>query len=132
MLRKFHLVVGLVGVIVFLLTGQYMQWFLGHLQGMADGPRMIFRAAHIYLLWASLLNLLLGCYLPHTPGGFARLMHVGGSLILLASPVLLCWSFFYEPYNAELWRPVGYWTIIVVLLGTLMHALATLLTRKKR
>ena len=61
-LRRIHLVVGLAGVVLFLGTGQYMDRVHDHLRGMEDVRRMLFRSAHIYLLWSSLLNLALGLY----------------------------------------------------------------------
>ena len=48
-MRKFHAVFGLVIVIVFLLTGQYMDKYLQHLHGMPDGPRMLYRTRHIFI-----------------------------------------------------------------------------------
>jgi hypothetical protein len=60
-MRRFHLGVGLLGVIAFVGTGQYHE----HLRGMTDAQRLLFRSTHIYLLLASLLNL----YLTTSPRG---------------------------------------------------------------
>jgi hypothetical protein len=56
-MKRVHLICGIAAVFVFLLTGQYMAIYQGHLQGMADLPRMLFRSRHIYILFTGLLNL---------------------------------------------------------------------------
>ncbi len=62
-MKRFHLIFGIAALFVFILSGQYMDKVYGHLRGMADAPRMLFRSRHIYILFASLLNLSLGTYL---------------------------------------------------------------------
>ena len=61
-MKKFHLVFGVLVIIVFVLTGQYMDRYHEHLRGMADGPRMLFRSRHIFILLSGLLHLGLGAY----------------------------------------------------------------------
>ncbi len=121
-LRTLHLIVGTVGLIAFLLTGQHMHWVHHHLQGMHDGPRLFFRSAHIYLLWSSLLNVLVGCYLARLTSRLARHVQLLASLAILAGPLLLCVSFFHEPYNAGLLRPVGRAAVVLATAGVLAHA----------
>src|SRR5262249_56697175 len=62
-MRRLHLVVGLVGLLAFLASGQYMDLGYDHLRRLDDTRRMLFRSTHIYLLFAALLNLALGLYL---------------------------------------------------------------------
>lgn len=130
-MRKLHLVVGVVGVCAFLLTGQYMHWFHQHLQGMADGPRLIYRSSHIYLLWASLLNLCLGCYLRAFTATPAKVAQLLGSAAVIVGPPLLCWSFFYETYNQDLARPFGRLAIYLALAGAALHFIASFLSSAK-
>jgi hypothetical protein len=61
-MKRFHLIFGLLLVIVFLLTGQYMDHFHQHLQSMPDGPRMLYRSRHIYILLSGLIHLGIGAY----------------------------------------------------------------------
>ncbi|MGI9067297.1 MAG: hypothetical protein ACR2HX_12960 [Pyrinomonadaceae bacterium] len=61
-MKRFHLIFGLLAVVAFLLTGKYMDSYLGHLRGMPDGPRMLYRTRHIFILLAGLLNLGIGAY----------------------------------------------------------------------
>ena len=61
-MKRFHLIFGGLVILIFILTGQYMDKFLQHLEGMADGPRMMYRTRHIYILLSGLLNLAVGAY----------------------------------------------------------------------
>lgn len=131
MLRRLHFIIGLAGVVAFLLTGQYMHWAHAHLQGMADGPRLIYRSSHIYLLWAALLNLVLGCYIHSYSRAAAKVVQAVGSIAVILGPFLLCWSFFFETYNEELLRPLGRWAIYLALGGTALHVVASLLQKVK-
>ena len=45
--KRAHLVIGFAGVAAFVVTGAVMHFRYGHLHGMPDGPRMVFRSAHI-------------------------------------------------------------------------------------
>ena len=128
-LRVLHLVVGVAGLIAFVASGQYMVWVHGGLQGMADGPRLFFRSAHIYLLWGALLNLALGCYLVRLERGLLRHVQLLGSLLILAGPFMLCASFFAEQHNPQLDRPVGQLAIFLALGGAILQAVAALAGR---
>jgi hypothetical protein len=130
-LRVLHLVVGFAGLIAFMASGLYMVWAHAGLQGMADGPRLFFRSAHIYLLWGALLNLLLGCYLARVGRGLLRHAQSLGSLLILAGPFMLAASFFAERHNPELDRPIGQLAIFLALGGAALHAVASLVAHAR-
>jgi len=130
-LRVVHLVVGVAGLIAFAASGMYMVGVHAGLQGMPDGPRLFFRSAHIYLLFGSLLNLALGCYLVRLERGVLRHVQSFGSLLILAGPFMLCGSFFFEQHNPELERPFGQLAIFLALGGGLLQAVAALGARLK-
>ena len=130
-MRVAHLIVGFAGLIAFLASGVYMVWVHAGLQGMADGPRLFFRSAHIYLLWGALLNLVLGCYLARVGRGLLRHVQSLGSLLILAGPFMLCLSFFAEQHNRELDRPVGQLAIFLALGGVVLHAVAALVAHAR-
>jgi hypothetical protein len=125
-LRHTHFIVGTIALIMFLLTGQYMHWWHGHLQGMNDTPRLLFRSAHIYLLWAGLLNVVLGLYLQPCEVRWCRVLQQLGSVAILLSPVLLLSAFFIEPWLAQLVRPYARPAIYIAFGGTLAHIVATI------
>src|SRR5688572_17920989 len=70
--KRFHLVFGLVVLIVFLLTGQYMDRYHNHLEFMADGPRLLYRTRHIFILMSGLLHLGIGTYFSFQPTATRR------------------------------------------------------------
>jgi hypothetical protein len=122
--RRLHLVVGLLGVVVFLATGQYMDRVHDHLRGMDDARRLLFRSTHIYLLLASLLNLALGLYLTPTSAGWRRGLQMLGSGLVLAAPFLALAGFCTEPWLSDLERPYSRPAAYACLAGVLLHLLA--------
>jgi hypothetical protein len=121
--------IGILGVIAFLLTGQYMHWVHNSLQGMPDGPRLFFRSSHIYLLWSSLLNVILGCYLIRSQRRFLGHAQSVASFAIIVGPFLLCTSFFVESYNPALLRPIGQVAIFLAFGGVLVHTVTALASR---
>lgn len=124
--RILHLSVGTAGLVVFILTGQYMHRVHAHLRGMPDGPRMIYRSAHIYILFAALLNLLLGAYLQLVPDRMIRTVQQVASVAVLALPAMFLAAFFTEPQLQELVRPWARPAIYLSLGAVGVHVLAKL------
>jgi hypothetical protein len=119
-LRRLHLLVGLAGVIGFLLTGQYMDKVHDRLHGMEDARRLLFRSCHIYLLFGSLLNLALGLYLVPAVG-WRRWVAGAGSALVLVTPFWTAVGFFTEPWLSDLERPYSRPAIIGCFAGMLLH-----------
>jgi hypothetical protein len=123
-MRRLHLAVGLVGLVAFLATGQYMDRAHDHLRGMDDARRLLFRSTHIYLLFTALLNVALGLYLPPGPAGWRRWVRLLGSGLLLAAPGLALAGFFTEPWLSGLDRPYTRPVAYGSLAGVLLHLIA--------
>src|SRR5262245_57171144 len=102
---RLHLLIGLVGVLAFLASGQYMDRVHDHLRGMEDAQRLLFRSTHIYLLLTSLLNLALGLYLTASLPGWRRWLQLLGSGLVLLAPLFAALAFFTEPWLTGLERP---------------------------
>jgi MFS-type transporter involved in bile tolerance (Atg22 family) len=98
-------IVGVAALVGFVLSGQYMDRVQGHLVGMADGPRLLYRSAHIYWLFAALLNLVLGAYLELAPAGWPRRVQQAASAVLLVVPGFFVAAFAAEPHLSGLARP---------------------------
>jgi hypothetical protein len=128
-LNLIHLAVGIGGVVAFVLTGQYMAIFLGGLTGMPDVPRLLYRTSHIYLMWAALLNLIVGCYFNVANTRGARILQAVSSGLLLASPVLMLASFFVESGANDLDRVLSNFGNFSALGGAIIHAAASLKAR---
>ena len=90
-LGPLHFWIGVVGLCVFVLTGQYMDKVLDHLVGMSDGPRMLYRSAHIYILLASMMNLVYGInFRPLRPNWVQAVC----SFFIALSPALMLLEFY--------------------------------------
>jgi hypothetical protein len=122
-MKRFHLVFGVVLLVVFLLTGQYMDRFLEHLRNMADGPRMLYRTRHIFILFSGLLHLGIGTYFRYRLGA-RRILQIVGTLLLTIAPILFIIGFFYEPHLRGLYAPLSKVGVIMTAIGTLLHALS--------
>ena len=131
-LKALHVTVGIATLIAFALTGQYMHWVLGHLRDMPDTPRLLYRSAHIYLLFAGLCNLALGLNPPDLAGTRARFAQGIGSALLVASPVLFAISFFVESPASGIERTVLRLGIYASFGGVLLHAAAAWWTRDRK
>lgn len=125
-MKLFHLIFGLVVVIVFLLTGKYMDIYHNHLHGMPDGMRMLYRTRHIYILLAGLLNLGIGIYFRYRELNMRRVMQLLGSALIVVATVLFVAGFFYEPRLPNLETPLSHWGMYSIFAGTMLHLLSGL------
>jgi hypothetical protein len=116
-MRHAHLLVGVLGVLVFLATGVYMQSGFPDLYAGNEALRYMYRANHIYLLLASLVNVVLGVYLAAPAGGWRARTSKIGSVLAISSPVLLGYAFFAEVPNASPERVVTALGVFLVALG---------------
>ena len=121
-LRKTHFWFGLIGVAVFLATGIYMRVGFPDLYAANEIVRYHYRANHIYILLAGLLNLSLGCYL-RLGAGWRKQLAVLGSALLLLAPVVLVAAFILEAPKGAPDRPLTLIGIFMAFIGVLCHAL---------
>ena len=96
MIRRLHLAVGVAGVVAFIVTGQYMAIVLRGLAHLPDGPPLLYRSAHLYLMWSALLNLVVGFYFRAAEERGLRIAQTAASACLLVGPPLMIVGFFIE------------------------------------
>lgn len=120
-MKPAHLIFGFLVVIVFLLTGQYMDVYHNHLDGMPDGTRMLYRTRHIFILLAGLLNLGIGVYFTYRRALWGRILQMLGSSLIAVASLLFIAAFFYEPTLNNLYTPLSHWGTYTILAGTLFH-----------
>ena len=123
-MKRFHLIIGLTVIVIFLLTGQYMEYV--HNRLLPDGTRMLYRSRHIYLLLSGLLNLVLGIYFVPQPRGWRRTIQIIGTILIVLSPGLLLAGFFSEPHKGPEQTMVAALGIFSIAIGTVLHLLAQL------
>jgi len=123
-MKRFHLIFGLLVLVVFLLTGQYMDRYHAHLMYMTDGPRMLYRTRHIFILMSGLLNLGIGSYFTYRAQTWRRTLQILGSILITIPPVLFTIGFFYEPKLEDLYAPFSKLGIIMIAVGALLHVVS--------
>ena len=125
-MRRIHLIIGLLGVIAFLLTGQFMKHHHPRMDELSGEVRMMYVSRHIYFLGASLVNVVLGLYLQVHPRGWRRVLQQIGSVMILPSPLSLLIAFFAEPafgLAGRSWR--SYFGLIGLFAGVMTHIVAS-------
>ena len=118
-MKRFHFVLGIVLVVVFLLSGQYMEYV--HNRTLPDGVRLLYRSRHIYVLFNAMINLSLGLYVQYAAVGWRRRMQLSGSFLIIFAPVLLLAGFFYEPPRGIEHTFIARYGIFATAIGILFH-----------
>ena len=120
-MRLFHKTIGVSVVVIFLLTGQYLEFYYPQMEGVDDGMRMMFRSRHIYILLAGLINICLGTYFSYRRERWRQALQLTGSILIILATALSVGAFFYEPKQAGLPRPLTLPAIVAIFAGTLFH-----------
>ncbi|HZT57684.1 MAG TPA: hypothetical protein VFA21_03560 [Pyrinomonadaceae bacterium] len=131
-MKLLHIVVGALVLVAFLLTGQYMNHLDVRSGALGEGTRMMFRSRHIYILLAGLVNVAVGTYFVGRDGGWRRTLQLAGSIFVLAAPLLLLAAFFKEPGVPGLRSLFTLPAIIILAVGTLMHAFSSIRQKQGR
>ncbi len=134
-MKNLHLSIGVLGIIAFLLTGQYMDIVHNHLKNMPDALRMEYRSVHIYILFSAILNVVLGTYYRLFTHRLISLVQHLASIIFLILPVLFLISFFSDITVNGIERPMARNGIYLALLAatlTLCISIAKYVTDKKQ
>ena len=121
-MKKLHLIYGLAMVVLFLLTGQYMEYV--HNRQLPDGARLLYRSRHIYLLLNALINISLGLYVQYSSGGWRRTLQIIGSVLIIVAPVFLLSGFFYEPRRGVEHTTIAPYGIFATAIGVTIHLIS--------
>jgi len=130
LIRRAHLIVGVLGVITFVITGQVMARHVPDVHRLSAEVRLMYVSRHIYLLGAALVNLVLGLYLQLNPRGWRRMLQQIGSVLIFLSVVSLLMVFTAEPslgIAGRSWR--SFFGVIALFAGVVAHFAGTI-TRK--
>lgn len=119
--RRFHRVIGLLTLGVFLATGAYMRYHEPPLAELGEARHASFLSRHIFILSGALVHLVLGAYVClETAGWRRRLQWIGSGLTVLAV-VLLVTAFVIEPVAGRGRTPVSAYGLYTLLAGSLAH-----------
>ncbi len=132
-LRRFHLYMGIIITIIFLLTGQYMMHFYDYMGAATPLERVLFRTGHLYILLVGFIHLMLGCYFQIRKDRFRRIAQILGSILITISSILIILSFIFElPTESVDDRPMAIFGLFIVFGGALLHLVANIrLVNKK-
>ena len=124
-MRSLHKTIGVILVIVFLLTGQYMEFRYGEWVGVDDALRMMYRSRHVYILMAGLVNIVMGLHFTWRNKRWRKRLQAAGSAFMLIAPFALVAAFFYEPPAGMLQKSITTPAIVSLFIGTLLHLIAS-------
>jgi len=124
-LRRAHLVVGAVTVLAFLITGLIMRMHQPPVGAMEWAARLLFRSRHIYILCAGLMNLAIGVHYALPEQGIRRGAAAAGSLLVLASAILLFFAFFAEPMAGRPPGPLSVLGLFALFGGVVLYTLVS-------
>ena len=123
-MARIQVIWGFVFVVVFLITGMYMRASFPEMHQGDATMRMLFRSAHMYILFAALLNLAVGSYLKVAKGWQAGLQLVA-AVALITAPVVFTAAFFFEPAPGRLDRPISVVGAALATFGVIGHFVAS-------
>lgn len=132
MLGKIHFYFGIIIIIAFLFTGQYMHHKFDHLENMELMNRALFRAGHLYILLFGLINVSLGTYFKISETKYLKTIQLFASGVTLFATILVTYGFFAELPTEQIERPLTRISLYLILLGVSVHGLVSLIKNRKK
>jgi hypothetical protein len=120
-MRRLHFVIGASALVAFLATGLYMRLRFPPMVSLDKATRLLYRSTHIYLLFAALLNLVIGVCPEPTLQGWRLAIRRAGSVLIMVGPIFCLVAFLREPSLSALSRPYTLPAFASSLVGVLCH-----------
>lgn len=121
-----HLAFGVLLFIAFAVTGKFMRVDFPDKDAIPQDLRLLMRSRHIYILFSSLIHLMLGMYLRMEDDKRLRSLQYAGSFILTVSSGLLLWGWWVETYQLQHFSDLSRQGIYASLAGVGLHVIAGL------
>ena len=131
-MQRVHLIYGVILLVLFLFSGYFMLKSFPEIYGTSPEIRMMFRANHIYILFAALINLLLAISTVNTAGRFRETAERFSSIFILTGGILLVTAFFIEPASSAWNRPLTFSGILLHLTGIIVIVVLRLSVHRKK
>jgi len=122
-MNTLHRWLGWTTFVFFLATGQYMRHVVA-VSGASDAVRFLYRANHIYLLFAAFVHIALGTYLAEAVLSGRRRAQWIGSMLVTIGTLLLAGAFALEPRHGGPERPITRYGIFAFAAGMAVHVIA--------
>lgn len=120
-MKWFHLAIGLLLFVAFCVTGRMMRVDFPDKELMPQDLRILVRSRHIYILFNSLIWIVLGVYFRFSPRIWQWVLQIIGSLTLLLAAAHLVWGWYLESYELGHFTDVSRWGIYLSLAGVGFH-----------
>jgi hypothetical protein len=120
----FHLIFGVLLFVVFAITGKFMRVDFPDKEAIPQELRLLMRSRHIYILFSTLIHLVLGTYLRISADTRIKVLQYAGSALLVVSSVFLVWAFVTETYSLRHFSDLSRNGIYISLAGVVLHLFA--------
>lgn len=130
LLKRLHFYGGISLLLIFFLSGHYMDAHYNHLQGMEDFKRMVFRAEHIYLLFSSLVHIAMGTYFVSFTSNMLKYLQMLASTLMFIASILFITSFFKDMPTELIERPLSRNGLYLMLAGVVSHGILSLVEKR--
>ena len=129
-MKWFHLIFGLALFFVFTTTGSYMRADFPDKDAISQEFRLLMRSRHIYILFAALINVVLGVYLQLRPQLVLKILQIMGSMVIAIGSVLLVYAWYVETYGLQHFSNLSRNGIYITALGVGLHLFGIELRQK--
>lgn len=130
-MKRLHIIFGIVVLVIFLTTGQFMEAYFPDKETMSPDLRLLMRSRHIYILFSGLVHLVLGVYWRAYPQRWRKVLQFTGSFFLTLGSILLIWAFVSETFYIKTFSELSMSGVIISALGAVLHAIAGILLKSK-
>jgi hypothetical protein len=89
------------------------------------------RSRHIYILFAALINIVLGVYLQLRPQMALKILQVVGSVVIAIGSVLLVYAWYVETYGLQHFSGLSRNGIYITAAGVGLHLFGMALPQRK-
>ena len=121
MVKRFHLIFGLVLFVAFLVTGQFMRHDFPDKSLIDQDFRILMRSRHIYILLIAISNVLLGLYFLPAISRLRYALQMVGSAALTLAGVLMLYAFAVETYTIRGVSEISRFALYAALASMAFH-----------
>jgi hypothetical protein len=120
-MKRFHLIFGLALFFVFTQTGSLMRADFPDKDLIPQDFRLLMRSRHIYILFAALINIVLGVYLQLRQQMALKILQLIGSAVIAIGSILLVYAWYVETYGVQHFSDLSRNGIYITAAGVGLH-----------
>lgn len=126
-LKILYLSIGILTVLIFLATGQYLKYKFPNKEGMDLAFRTMQRSRHIFILLSGLVLAGIGTYFQLAKTQLVVIIQCIAFVILLIANALFIYAFFYEVETHFIPKtPIVHYATYLILAGVVLNFVGTL------